>query len=198
MSGLNAGSSMLSTNTLVIVGEIDTSGQIDVYRFQLSAGRFITAELISLVDNNILSFDSQLTLAREEAMGPDTVLYNNDDEFESFDSILLDFAIATDGAYKIIVQASNSGPEQMGSYKLLVYVYDAPMIQVDSGPSPIPSASPSQTPSVMPSAPPSQAPSVMPSAHPSAKKTKSSKSKKTKSSKSKNSKSPNETKSPTK
>ncbi len=131
-TGLNSGSEMLSVDALVIIGTISAPDEIDEYRIQLQAGRFITAELVSVVDNNILSFDSTLTLSREETTGPDTQVYFNDDEFESFDSIILDHPIDSDATYKISIGSFASS--SAGDYKLLLYVYDQPMIQVTATP----------------------------------------------------------------
>jgi hypothetical protein len=126
--GLNSGSDMLSVDALVIIGTISAPDEIDEYRVQLQAGRFITAELVSIVDVNILSFDSTLTLSREETTGPDTQVYFNDDEFESLDSIMLDHPVDSDATYKISIGSYAS--LTAGDYKLLLYVYDQPMIQV--------------------------------------------------------------------
>ena len=110
-------------DALVVTGSLSTAGQVDLYRIEAGAGALLNIEVISDVISDRFGFESidpQLTVLDDTGNPVD--YYGapafNDDEFESFDSILIDLILPEDGDYFIQVNAFSSF--DTGSYELFV------------------------------------------------------------------------------
>ena len=126
LSGDNAGKDFL-VEALVITGSMGMAGDEDFFSFAGKAGELFQFEVIS----GVLSFsdddlpritdpiDSQISIF--DSNGNDLAF--NDDEFESFDSILIDFRLPKDDTYFIKVNAYSS--DDIGEYELFGYQFTA-------------------------------------------------------------------------
>ena len=109
-------------DALVVTGSLDTFGENDFYRIEGVAGAVLNLEVISEVISERLgnTIDSQLSVLDES--GNEVDYFGepafNDDEFESFDSILIDLVLPEDGTYFIQVQAF--GLMDTGNYELFI------------------------------------------------------------------------------
>ena len=120
-SGDNAGVD-LYVDAVVVTGSRSSFGDDDYYRFDGMAGELFNMEIISqTIRHRISTIDPTLTL-----YGPSgSQIASNDDSWEGFDSILLDFTLPSDGVYTVEVSAFRSS--ETGSYELFMYrLTDAP------------------------------------------------------------------------
>ena len=109
-------------DALVVIGSLSTAGQSDVYRIEAQAGDLLNIEVISeaIAERLANTIDPQVTVFDQGGSVIDYygVSAFNDDEFETFDSILIDLVLPEDGAYFIQINAFDSN--DTGSYELFV------------------------------------------------------------------------------
>ena len=139
-AGLNVGKD-IEVDAIVVTDALFNPliGQVDRYRFYLNGGsfRYLTAELVSFADRNILSTYCEMELYLEEETDDGLLLVTpialNIKEFETFDPILLDVPITTSGTYRLEVRGDRfaSNINRPGEYKLLVYAYEQPLITLE-------------------------------------------------------------------
>lgn len=116
----------LTADAEVVTGSLSVPFEKDVYKFAGVAGDVINAEVISLVPSRFGVTDID---ALVELIMPDGVTFVvqgagiavNDDEFESFDSTLIDIVLPVTGAYFVRVGATPFFPGDTGDYELFLY-----------------------------------------------------------------------------
>jgi hypothetical protein len=118
----------LNADVEVVTGSIGAAGQLDYYSFSGTAGDRMNAEGISLVPlrygagagpNNV---DTTLTLIMPDGVTPVPGQPSfNDDEFESFDSALIDVLLPVTGTYYVRVGVTQFLPNDTGKYELYLY-----------------------------------------------------------------------------
>jgi hypothetical protein len=115
-----------------ITGSISTPGESDFYSFSGSANDLINLEVMSqALDRIVDPFDPLDPLVRVFDSGGDLVSYfgspaTNDDEFETFDSILIDLVLPADDTYFIEVLDSPLTPGlDTGDYELFFWTFEA-------------------------------------------------------------------------
>lgn len=118
-------------DALAVTGSLSSAGQVDLYRLETETGALLNIEVISDIISDRLtdSIDPQLTVLDESGnpidyYGADAF---NDDEFESFDSILIDLILPEAGVYFIQVNAFEEDPSEpidTGSYELFVHQFN--------------------------------------------------------------------------
>jgi hypothetical protein len=116
----------LAADAEVVTASIGAAGQSDYYSFSGKAGDVINAEVISVVPNRFgaADVDSQIRLYMPDGttlvpQGAGTA--TNDDEFESFDSALIDVVLPVTGTYYARVNASPFVSSDTGNYELFLY-----------------------------------------------------------------------------
>lgn len=107
-----------------VTGALDFAGDVDLYSFLGQADSILTVEVMSQALNRIGdSIDSYVRLL--DANGALVSYYGtfavNDDEYETFDSILLDVVLPSTGTYYLEVSASSFAPGDTGGYELFYY-----------------------------------------------------------------------------
>jgi hypothetical protein len=122
---LNFGKSLFA-DAEVVTASIATVGQADYYSFSGTAGDIINAEVISLVPDRFGAgdVDGAITMFMPDGVTP--VVHGigtafNDDEFESFDSALIDIVLPATGTYYVRVNSSPLAPGDTGAYELYLY-----------------------------------------------------------------------------
>ncbi|MEW6492877.1 MAG: hypothetical protein AB1589_10265 [Cyanobacteriota bacterium] len=123
--GENAGKKFL-VDALAVTGSLSNEGETDFFSFEGSAGDLFYFEVNSQVLSRIPDqIDSQLSIF--DSSGNLVPYYNgvafNDNEFESFDSSIVDLRLPKDDTYFIKVNASSS--EDIGDYELYGYQFEA-------------------------------------------------------------------------
>lgn len=113
---------------LVVTGRIGVTGEADYYRFDGQAGDLFSFEVLSETPDRITDIiDPQVTLL--DAAGTPIDYYGedafNDDDFEGFDSILLDLLLPADGTYYAKIESYDGSDavvsERRGNYELFAY-----------------------------------------------------------------------------
>lgn len=131
VSGVNAGK-VFDVSALVVTGRINALNEADYYRFDGLAGDLMNFEVISDAPNRLSDYiDSQITLYN--AAGAPVNFYGedafNDDEFEGYDSMLMDIVLPTSGTYYVRVEAYDGSDaiqaERRGNYELYMYRFAA-------------------------------------------------------------------------
>ncbi len=119
VAGQNAGvGPFFDVDTLSVTGSI-TAGDIDLFQFEAEAGDLFNFEVSSSSNVNIAnSFDTQLSILDSSGNFVDYFGTNafNDDEIESFDSVIFDLVLPADGTYFIQVNGFAAG--SAGDYEL--------------------------------------------------------------------------------
>lgn len=125
VAGANAGGPDFSVDAAVVLGSLTTGTEVDFFSFLGSAGDLMNLELISAISGwkaGASVFDTALSVF--DAGGSLIPYYSstafNDDEFESFDSILIDLFLPADGMYFVKVDRSSFAPGATGSYELFI------------------------------------------------------------------------------
>ncbi len=130
VAGANAGAGpAFSVDAVAVSGDLSTGTETDFYSFLGSAGDLMNIELLSALSSwkpGASVFD---TTVRVVDAGGTVIPYYagsavNDDEFESFDSILIDLILPADGMYFIEVDRSSFAPGATGTYELFVYRFN--------------------------------------------------------------------------
>ncbi|TDF34886.1 hypothetical protein EYS14_21110 [Alteromonadaceae bacterium M269] len=104
-SGVNA-DRVLRISDAVVEGRISELGEVDTYRiFVTRPNTVLNAEVISTVDIIEDDMFPRVRVYREGFDGSRTLIGENDDEFESFDSFLHDLVLEEKGIYAIEVDA---------------------------------------------------------------------------------------------
>jgi hypothetical protein len=126
VSGDNAGPNDFSVDAIDVIGTLGLGGEIDMYRFQASAGDLFNIEVISSVIGHRIgnTLDTQISV-----LDSNGALINywgssafNDDEFETTDAILIDLTIPSDGTYYMKVNAFSAS--DTGTYELYAYRFN--------------------------------------------------------------------------
>ncbi len=129
VSGEQAGAGDFSVDAIALLGSLTVTQPVDYYRFQAVAGDLINVEVMSnaLSHRMASTIDSQLALL--DAFGNVVPYWGdtldgafNDDEFETFDSILLDVTLPTTGTYYLRVDTFSAG--ESGNYELFVHRFN--------------------------------------------------------------------------
>ncbi len=111
LEGQNA-DGRIDVRNIVIEGTIEALDEVDTLTFKGKAGEIFNAEMISDVESAFFSdFDrmfGRLTLFSQDSQGGLTEIASNDDEFESFDSFLIDVTLPADGTYVLQMDAPDS------------------------------------------------------------------------------------------
>ncbi len=135
VSGANAGAGpAFSVDAVAVEGELDSIPDVDVYSFLGSAGDLMNIEVLSGVSDFKTPFSGGLwdvldTHVRVLDAGGTVIPYYagtaiNDDEFETFDSILIDLILPADGMYFVEVDNSSFSPADTGNYELFIYRFN--------------------------------------------------------------------------
>lgn len=99
----------IDVRNIVIEGTIEELDEVDTLTFKAKAGEIFNAEMISTVEAGFFpEFDGlfgRLTLFYKDKRGNLTAIASNDDEFESFDSFLIDVTLPQDGTYVLQADA---------------------------------------------------------------------------------------------
>ena len=114
----------------VVTGSIIAPFETDMYSFSGVAGDIINAEAISLVPARfgVTDIDSLIELFMPDGVTPVVQgggVAVNDDEFESFDSTLIDVVLPVTGTYFVRVGATPFVPFDTGDYELYLYRFRA-------------------------------------------------------------------------
>lgn len=123
--GQNAGLGDFSIDAVSVLGELNQDSELDFYRFEANAGDLFNFEVMSsAIDHRLNSFDTQISVL--DSSGSLIPYYGstafNDDEIETFDSILLDLMIPSDGTYFVQINSFNSSSN--GDYELFGYRFN--------------------------------------------------------------------------
>ena len=99
----------IDVRNIVIEGTIEELDEVDTLTFSAKAGEIFNAEMISTVEAGFFpDFDGlfgRLTLFYKDRRGNLTEIASNDDEFESFDSFLIDVTLPNSGTYVLQADA---------------------------------------------------------------------------------------------
>jgi hypothetical protein len=99
----------IDVRNIVIEGTIEELDEVDTFTFSAKAGDVFNAEMISTVEAGFFqNFDGlfgRLTLFSKDKRGNLTEIASNDDEFESFDSFLIDVTLPKSGTYVLQADA---------------------------------------------------------------------------------------------
>jgi len=102
----------IDVRNIVIEGTIEELDEVDTFTFSAKAGEVFNAEMISTVEAGFFpDFDGlfgRLTLFSKDKRGNMTEIASNDDEFESFDSFLIDVTLPVNGTYVLQADAPAS------------------------------------------------------------------------------------------
>ena len=118
--GDRAGLGDFDVDAIAVIGTLGLDGGLtDFYQFSAAEGDLLNIELMSQsLRNNLNSFDTTLRLL--DSNGSELDYFGspafNDDELETFDSILIDFLLPSDGDY--FVQVDSFDGDEAGSYEL--------------------------------------------------------------------------------
>lgn len=169
VSGVNAGSDVLRMNGLVIVnGRLTTDNQEDIYRVYLEAGQFLTIEVMSVVLEFTIIEPIDTFVLLVDPSGA-IVVGQNDDEFESFDSLLLDYPVTETGTYFVLITSlfGNIQGINEGGYYVFLYSADPANIKLNTPePTPAPTQEPTQEPTRNPTQEPTRNPTKAPTRNP--------------------------------
>lgn len=99
----------IDVRNIVVEGTIEELDEVDMLTFSGKAGEIFNAEMISTVEASFFpDFDGlfgRLTLFYKDKRGNLTEIASNDDEFESFDSFLIDVTLPESGTYVLQADA---------------------------------------------------------------------------------------------
>ena len=114
LAGQNTGE-VFDVDALAVTGTISAG---DVYSFEGEAGDLFNFEVISQAVGRLATFDTQISLFDENGdfvdyFGQDAF---NDDEIETFDSVIIDLVLPNTGTYFIQVNGFDGG--DAGDYEL--------------------------------------------------------------------------------
>ena len=124
--GDRTGEGDFEVGAVVVTGTFSAFAENDFYRIEADAGDILNIEVVSNVIIERLGnpIDPQVTLLDSSGNAVDYfgVPAFNDDEFESFDSILIDLVIPRSDSYFIQIEAFSA--VDTGSYELFVTQFD--------------------------------------------------------------------------
>ena len=124
--GSRAGLGDFDVDALVVAGSLDTVGEFDLFQFDGGAGDLFNFEVISQAPNRFVgnNIDPQLTIL--DASGNPVDYFGvpafNDDEFETFDSIIIDLILPSDGVYFAQINAFDA--TDVGEYELYLHRFN--------------------------------------------------------------------------
>jgi len=126
VTGSNAGLGNFAVDAVVVAGELEAAGDIDMYEFTASEGDLLNFEVISEAIGDRLGSTADTQISIRNAVGTLIPYFGsaafNDDEFETLDSILIDLTIPADGTYYFQVNAFSVG--DTGEYELFAYRFN--------------------------------------------------------------------------
>ncbi len=117
--GDRAGLGDFDVDAVAVLGSLEFGDTVDLYSFEASANDLFNFEVISnALDRIGNKIDPQITIL--DASGTPVDYFGqpafNDDEFESFDSIIVDLVLPASGTYYVQVNAFDGG--DTGDYEL--------------------------------------------------------------------------------
>ena len=119
---------------LAVYGSIGRDGEVDTYDFKFQRGSYLTIEVISLVDDKFVDFiDPIVRVFYVDENNNDNLVFVgfNDDDDESYDSLLLDLPIRKSGTYKVSISAYPyafyENAFETGDYALYLYTGTNPL-----------------------------------------------------------------------
>ena len=124
--GSRAGLGDFDVDALVVTGSLDSVGEFDLFQFVGEAGDLFNFEVISQAPDRFAgdNIDPQLTIL--DASGNPVDYFGvpafNDDEFETFDSIIIDLVLPSDGVYFAQVNAFDT--VDTGAYELFLHRFN--------------------------------------------------------------------------
>ena len=124
-SGDGAATGDFDVDAVAVTGSLGVGGEIDLYEFEGFAGDLFNFEVISeALDRLADTIDPQLTVL--DSTGTPVEYFGstafNDDEFETFDSIIIDLVLPSDGTFYAQVNAYDS--VDIGDYELFMYRFN--------------------------------------------------------------------------
>ena len=123
VAGDNADGCNFSVDAVTVLGTLSVPGELDIYSFDAIAGDLFNFEVISNVMPQRIADPIDSTITILDSTGTPITYYSstaiNDDEFETFDSILIDLSILADDTYYVVIDTF-SGVDT-GSYELFGY-----------------------------------------------------------------------------
>ena len=119
---------------LAVYGSIGRDGEVDTYDFKFQRGSYLTIEVISLVDDKFVDFiDPIVRVFYVDENNNDNLVFVrfNDDDDESYDSLILDLPIRKSGTYKVSISAYPypfyENAFETGDYALYLYTGTNPL-----------------------------------------------------------------------
>ena len=106
-----------------VVGEIATSGQTDVYRFEGRAGDLFNIQLMSSALERYAADGLDAIVSVFDSLG--NLVTSSDDEFEGHDPSVIDLTLPADGVYYVRVSGFET---TVGRYELFAYRFDTASI----------------------------------------------------------------------
>ena len=125
-TGSRAGLGDFDVDALVVTGSLNSVSESDLYQFNGSEGDLFNFEVISEAPSRYdgIDIDPQLTIL--DASGNEVDYFGldafNDDEFETFDSIIIDLVLPSDGVYYAQVNAFDA--VDTGNYELFLHRFN--------------------------------------------------------------------------
>ena len=129
--GDRAGLGDFDVDAVTVLGTLGINGLSDFYQFSAAEGDLLNFELMSdSLRNNPNVFDTTLRVL--DSNGADIDYFGqsaafNDDELESFDSILIDFLLPSDGDYFVQVSGFNNA---VGDYELFATRFNGVIVAI--------------------------------------------------------------------
>ena len=144
IAGQFAGKNLAASAVVIEGANLDTSEDIDQYRFRFEEGQFVNVEVQGWVKTNAVAFEdlvfTGLSISKDNGDGTLDRLITSWQEFEGYDPLIFDFEIQETGDYVLEVYAQKffcSGTNcyyldpyypflNYGEYDVLVYSIDRP------------------------------------------------------------------------
>ena len=145
IAGQFAGKNLAASAVVIEGANLDTSEDIDQYRFRFEEGQFVNVEVQGWVKTNAVAFEdlvfTGLSISKDNGDGTLDRLITSWQEFEGYDPLIFDFEIQETGDYVLEVYAQKffcSGTNcyyldpyypflNYGEYDVLVYSIDRPL-----------------------------------------------------------------------
>lgn len=120
---------LFDVDAIAVTGLLGSSSELDYYSFSGTAGQLFNFEVMSLTLDRIAnSVDTEIRLFDS---GGNLVNYHgstafNQDEFETFDSTLIDLTLPATGTYFVEVSTDLAASNLTGNYELFFYSFAVP------------------------------------------------------------------------
>lgn len=123
--GARAGIGDFDVDAISVIASLDSIDESDLFSFQATAGDLFNFEVISNAPNRFINpVDPQITIL-DSAGNPVTYFGQpafNDDEFETFDSIIVDLVLPNTDTY--FVQVNAFSDNDLGDYELFFHRFN--------------------------------------------------------------------------